>query len=39
MFDTFNSELMKIVDKHTPLTQLSRKEIKIQIKPLDNTWY
>ena len=28
MFDTFNSELMKIVDKHTPLRQLSRKEIK-----------
>ena len=33
MFDTFNSELMKIVDKHTPLRQLSRKEIKYKSKP------
>ena len=39
MFDTFNSELMKIVDKHIPLRQLSRKEIKYKIKTLDNTWY
>ena len=33
MFDTFNSELMKIVDKHTPQRQLSRKEIKYKSKP------
>ena len=33
MFDTFNSELMKIIDKHIPLKQLSRKDIKHRSKP------
>ena len=28
MFDTFNSELMKIIDKHILLKQLSRKDVK-----------
>ena len=33
MFDTFNSELMKIIDKHIPLKQLSRKDVKHRSKP------
>jgi hypothetical protein len=32
MFDTFNSELMKIIDKHIPLKQLSSKDIKHRSK-------
>jgi hypothetical protein len=33
MVDTFNSELMKIIDKHIPLKQLSRKDVKHRSKP------
>ena len=33
MFDKFNSDLMKIVDNHIPLKQLSRKTIKNMAKP------
>ena len=33
MFDTFNSEQMKIIDKHIPLKQLSRKDVKHRSKP------
>lgn len=33
MFDSFYSNLNKIVDKHVPLKQLSKKEIKISCKP------
>ena len=30
MFDTFNSELMNVVDTHIPLKQLSKKKIKLK---------
>ena len=33
MFDKFNSDLMKIVDNHIPLKQLSRKLLKIWLNP------
>jgi hypothetical protein len=33
MFDKFNSDLVKIVDNHIPLKQLSRKTIKNMAKP------
>ena len=37
MFDTFNSELMKIIDKHIPLKQLSRKDVK-HVKHRSKPW-
>ncbi len=33
MFDIFNSKLMKIIDKHIPLKQLSRRDVKHRSKP------
>ena len=33
MFDRFNFELMKIIDKHIPLKQLNRNAIKYMAKP------
>ena len=32
-FDIFYAKLSEIVDRHIPLKELSRKKIKLQLKP------